>query len=447
MNYLKQLPAVFVLLTLIPQLSAGQRLTLTEAIDRAVTASQELAIAREEVRRSELASTQASAGRLPQLDFSGKYVYTSEVMEMVQPPTTVDLGFTSVTIPGQELAFGDEHTADFRLQVTQPIFTGLGLQKAHRASQYEVLAKRADLRRIELKIHCDAEEAYTLAQKASALVEVVQKQVDILERHYADAQRKVAAGVAPQEMSARAELALQQAQLHYKSSKRKKELAFIALRELLDMRDADLEIVLDELSESPLLEFDPEEMVSRAFQNRAEFDVLRIRQDILGEFVGVQQASFYPSLVAFGALNYGRPGVDRFANDWMFFQTAGVSLNWTLWDWNKRSSRVQEVRVSSRQLDETREALESRVRLQVHSAVQTIDDARERLDIAFESCRLSEDILNWVGERYEQGIAAEIDYLDAVDDNNRYETEKIIAWADYYVALVQLKRACGTEDE
>ena len=49
-------------------------------------------------------------------------------------------------------------------------------------------------------------------------------------------------------------------------------------------------------------------------------------------------AGCWPRVGADLRAHYGRPGVDAMANDWMGYATAGVSLDWPLWDAGARSS-------------------------------------------------------------------------------------------------------------
>jgi outer membrane protein TolC len=269
--------------------------------------------------------------------------------------------------------------------------------------------------------------------------------VDILERHLQEAQRKVETGIAPEEFSARADLALQQAQLQLQSARRGRKVACLILAEFIGYEGKSEALLLDALpGEVP--EFaSTSDLVGKALAHREELVQLSYQKDVMAELIGVSQAEYYPSLVAFGALNYGRPGIDRFANEWMFYQTAGISLNWTLWDWNKRSRQVQQVKVSDRQLDQSHRALQSRVGLEVETAEQMLYDAKGRYNLALESLTISGKIMTWVKERYQQGVATETEYLDAADDLIHTEIQKTVAIADYLLSLVQLRRACGTE--
>jgi outer membrane protein TolC len=424
--------------------SAGvaQTLTLTEAVDLALQNSEELHIAREEIRKAQWAAKAAGAKRLPQLDIAGNYRYTSEVMEMVQPPKTVDFGTGAFTIPGQVISFGDGQTAEIKLQMNQPIFTGFGLQKAHQAAQYAVREKEASFEQVRWTIQCMAEELYIRVQKATAWVNVARLHVETLSRHFDDARYRVEQGIAPQEAAARAEHAFQQAKIRLREAEHSQKIAWTALCELLGLPTDAAPRSLESLEPVTPLTL-PEDAVSLALNNRYELKVNRFRKDIAEESVGMRTAQYYPSLYAFGALHYGKPGVDLIDNDWMTYGTAGVSLNWTLWDWNQRSAGTQQLRSAVRQIDGSFKAQESKIRREVIKAMLDLEDADGRLEISVRGAQLAGEIQQWVQERYDQGVATEKEYLDALTEKNVAEIDHIIASADYRLAAVALKRACG----
>lgn len=421
---------------------AAAKLTLEEALSMALEASEELHIKQEEVRIAEFQAAEAGSRRWPQLDFSSQYVFTSEVMKFVQPSATLAVPqIGSVTIPGKETAFGDEHTVDFKLQATQPLFTGLRLKKAHRAAAYQVRQKQAEVERLRREVGCQTEELYVTVQKLSALKEVTELRVQTLQRHLQDAGRRVDEGVAPQEVKTRAEFALSQAELRRQEARHALQMAEISLREFLNLPDDGQPLQLDSLSLTP---FDADVWsVDFALANRSEFEALNAQEDAVEQQAGIEKAAYYPTLMAFGAVDYGRPGVDRLANEWMFYEMAGLSLNWTLWDWKGRQSRVEQVRAVHRQLQESRIALQSRVRLEVKSARLIVENTQKKLEVADQGLRLSRDVLRWVEARYSQGTATETEYLDAQSDYSASQMEHVVSLGDYRLALVALKRAAG----
>lgn len=439
--------SVLVLLVILCSGAPGQaqRLTLEEAISRALEVSDDLHISQEEVRLIEWQSLEAGNRRLPQLDFSGQYLYTSEIMSIEQAPMTIVPGapLAPITIPGKTTSFGDHHTVDFKLQVTQPLFTGFRLQRTYRAAQQKLRTQQAETRRLEWQVRCQAEEYYIQAQKSQALVDLARRRVDQLQRHLNDVQRQVTEEVAPREAAVRAEYALTQAQSKKTEAENGYRLAQVALRERLKWPPGEEDLLLDSLT------FNPAQSRSDDFdfavQHRWEFASLEAQTQATQERVGIERAAYYPTLSAFGAVDYGRPGIDKIANDWMLYEIAGINLTWTVWDWNTRQHKVEEMRAVQRQLEYARSALESRLRIEIQSAQLGLENACERVQVAQAGSDLARQILAWVDERVQQGVASEKDYQDAQDDYANSQTDFVVALADYRLARVALIRALGSE--
>jgi outer membrane protein TolC len=428
---------------LIVSIGEAQRLTLEQAITRALEASDVLHSSREDVKVAELQARQASAQRLPQLDFSGSYVYTSRVMSIHNSPIVIPLEMgQSLTLPGQDIQFGDHHNADFKVQVTQPLFMGFKLQRAYRAANQVVEVRRAERELTALNVRIQTEQNYINLQRTGAILEMSRLQVQTLERHLEDARARVRAGVALAEFASRAEYALSQAQLALQQAEQNHRLAQLNLIEQLKLPpDAALEL--------DSLEFMPGDTAGRDLEfaeaHRAEFRSLEAQAGASDERIGVQKGSFYPTLSAFGAVDYGRPGVDVIKNDWMLYERAGASLSWTLWDWGIRKNKVQEIQAARRQLDDARSQLESQVRLQIASAKLALSTAQQRIKVTEQGRKLAQDILDWVQNRYLQGVATETEYQDAQSDNLASRINAIVALADYRLARVALIAALGGE--
>jgi outer membrane protein len=437
---LKSLPLILALMPF--SAPAAERLTLDQAVARAEEASEELRISELDVAAASWQAEEAASRRLPQLDFSGQYIYTSDVMSIRQVPMTIAVPpVGEYTIPGRETKFGDNHTVDFKLQVTQPLFTGFRLSKAHRAAQHGVSARQAEADRVRWQVRCRAEEAYVNAQKSSALRRIAALRAAVLERHLDDAQNRMAQGVAPQEALDRARLALAQAHLKQQEAIQADRLAQVTLRELLDLPQGREELSLDSLEMSGSDLENPSWDLARS--RRAEFRTLEAQHSAAAERIGVEKAAYYPAVGIFGAVDYGRPGIDKIANEWMLYEIAGVNLTWTLWDWKIRRSRVEQMRAAQDQLSESQSALESRVRLELESANLNLDNARRRLSVAQQGQELAEKVLKWVSERYAQGVATEKEFLDAQDDLSTSQMDYVLALGDMRLAQISAKLAIG----
>ncbi len=420
----------------------AQRLTWNEALRRALEAAEELRISSEWIHIAELQIQEADRRRLPLLDFGGSYLYTSDVMSFEQPPMTVALpGLGSAVIPGRETRFGDNHTVDFKLQVTQPLFTGFRLKSTFLAAQEAVRQQQAEYEKVRLQILQKTEAAYLQAQKAVALRSAARLHLERLRRHLAEAQERMAAGVAPEEVTARAHFGVLQAQQKLQEAENLFEIAQMNLREILDLPDSGEELQLDSLE--TLQEEIPSQPEEYAFRHRPEFKSLEAQIAAAQHRTAVEHSAYYPALSAFGIVDYGRPGIDKIANEWMLYEMIGVNLSWTLWDWNLRKIRVGQTRAVIRQLQESEQLLRSNVRLQVLNARKSLDNAKRKLEITEEGARLAREVLNWVEARYTQGVATEREFQDAQDSVCASDADRIAALADYHLARSALKYALG----
>jgi outer membrane protein TolC len=421
---------------------AAQKLTRDEALQRTLEFSEELRISAEWIRISRLQAQEADRRRLPQLDFGGSYLYTSEVMSFKQPPMTVNIpGLGSAVTPGRETRFGDNHSADFKLQVTQPLFTGFRLRNSYRVAQEGVRLQRAEYEKVRLQILQKTEEAYLQAQKAAALRSAAQLHLDRLRRHLEEAQERLAAGVVPEEVVARARFGVLQAQQKLRETENLFDLAQLNLREILDLPDSAEELQLDSL-EASRVDL-PSQAEDFALRHRPEFKALEAQTAAALHKTAVEHAAYYPAFSAFGIVDYGRPGIDKIANEWMLYEMIGVNVSWTLWDWNIRKTRVEQARAAQRQLQETEQLLRSSVRLQWSQAQKSLDDATRKLEIAEEGARLARDVLKWVEARYAEGVATEREFQDAQDAVASSDSDRIAALADYHLAQTALKYALG----
>jgi outer membrane protein len=443
---MKNLIATFILpltLVLTSWSQAADRLTLEQAIARAREVSDAVHSSLEDVRIAQLQTNQASKLRLPMLDFTGSYIYTSEVMSQSSPATTIPLGLgQSVTIPGRDIVFGDHHNVDFKVQVTQPIFTGFRLQRTWRAARETVKVRQAEAERLSFQVRVQTEQNYLNLQRARAVLEISHVQVQTLERHLEVARHRVREGVALAEFVSRAEYALSQARLNLQQMQQHYDLAKLTLMEQLKLPpETDPELDTLRLISPDTTDKD----LSYAQAHRAEFRTLKAQAGAAEHRIQAQRGPLYPALSAFGAVDYGRPGVDMIQNDWMLYERAGATLSWTLWDWGIRKNKVQEVQAARRQLEDANNLFESQVRLQIAAAKLALNTGQQRLEVTAQGQRLAADILHWVENRYREGVATEDEYQDAQSELLNSQINAIVALADYRLAQVALIAALGGE--
>jgi len=136
---------------------------------------------------------------------------------------------------------------------------------------------------------------------------------------------------------------------------------------------------------------------------------------------GDEVLSFNGSPVAgFAELHYGKPGIDFFANEWSAYFQGGISLDWKLFNWNKRKYETEIVRFAAEKVKNGQQDFikeNEKLLSQLYETRETykrkLATVKELVDIAGQDIALKARLL-------EEQQLANIDYLGALTQGERY---------------------------
>jgi outer membrane protein TolC len=128
-----------------------------------------------------------------------------------------------------------------------------------------------------------------------------------------------------------------------------------------------------------------------------------------------------PQVAGFAQLHYGRPGIDFFKNQWSLYFQGGLSASMKLFDWHKKKQDHQVADASIRQLENRKQELLIEVKKnlkQLYTGLRSIESqltlAKQLASTAGEDAQLKEEL-------YKENQSANIDYLSALINKERYE--------------------------
>jgi outer membrane protein len=347
------------------------------------------------------------------VDLGASYRYTSEVMEQ-----TLGIGpFTNT------LKFGDGQTADVNLGVKAPVFTGgeLSGQAEAAAAGVEVAAHRT--RATALDIVREVRFAFYGALGREAQITAARLAVARLKRHVDETAAAAQAGGATEESRLRALERLRQAEQREVRAAAARDSAAVALGRLVGSPEQPVSPAGD-LGASLLA---GQDVSAARIADRPDLAALareEQRQELLAASL---RGRFWPRIGADVRGHYGRPGVDAIANDWTPYATAGVSLEWPLWDAGARASAVSQATARARQTAARRDDV-AEVVTAAHAAAQVdLDAARAAEALAQERVDLTQRILAMVANRLAAAAATESEYLDSQDDLTAAQTDLALA--------------------
>jgi outer membrane protein TolC len=394
------------------------RLDLNACLEQARAAAPRLEELRAAESEASAAAGEASARRLPSLGLGATYRYASESME-----ARISL---APGLPSRTLSFGDGQVADVNLALSLPLYTGGELARTAAAAaaggRVAALRSAAAVHDLDLAVR---RVFYATLGRESQLA-AAELAVARLQRHADEVAGSVTAGAATEEMRLRAVTRLREAEQRRTRAAAALDSAGVALGRLVG-RSGEAVLPSGDLAAS-LFEG---ESVPAAVGDRSDLAALEEEQGRQEQLAAAARGRLLPRIGGELATHYGRPGVDQLANDWMSYATAGVSLDWPLWDGGARRQRAVQAEARARQVEARHRDLEEAVTAAHATALRDLAAAREELGCATGRAELARRIGELVGARYARADASESEYLDAQDD---------VTAADLELSLVRTRQ-------
>lgn len=407
------------------------RLDLAACLAQARAASPLLAAAAAGSEETAAIAAEAEARRLPVLGLGGTYQYTTEHMQR-----ELQLG---PGLPAGSLEFGDGHVADLNLGLAVPLFTGGELARTAAAAGAGASAARERERAARLDLDRGIRLAHSGALGRRAQVEAARLAVARLARHLGTVAGARDAGAATEEAHVRAEARLLAARQRLAAAEAACDSSALALGRMVG-RPGRAVLPLGDVHETLLPDAAANLVPSPA---RADLAALAHEAGRQRELAAAARGRLRPRVLADVRAHYGRPGVDALANDWMPYGTAGVSIDWPLWDSGARAERARQaearatlLEAQGRDLSEAVATALATARANLAAAVAIESQAGARL-------ALQQRLLAMVEARQAQAAATGTEYLDAQDDLAQAEIDLVLARTRVRLAEAALLWALG----
>jgi outer membrane protein, multidrug efflux system len=440
---------------------ADRSLTLDEAIGLARAHNRDLRGARERIAIADAGVAQARAALMPTVAAQGRYTHNYKEVEFdaaaLAAPTLGLAGAIRATTNNvaEAAAIAEvERQTNAALAGQPPVV----IQKQEEldgvvSATVPVIAPASYFALSAAKRNRDASEAIYQVSEASVLVAVAQAYfaaggtdelvvarrdaVTVATETFDVAKARVAAELANQVESTRAETALVRAQQDLAEAENTRAAAYRALATLLGTREP---ITVHAAEPQPAEPGALDALIGEAHAHRPE---LAAQHATIAAAQANERASAWrwsPTLSAFGNVrvqNYAGFSGDKYA--WAL----GLELDWVVFDGGVRDAQRQLAEAQRREAEARLELLGDTVSDEVANAHGTLETKRKAVGSAQRAVELARETLRLVRAQYEAGTAKQLDVLQAQDV--LVSAEVALAQAHFDVALseLQLRRAAG----
>ncbi len=432
------------------------RISVTDALTRVLRESDEIRIGQAQLEVTGAQVTQARAAGLPALNLRGGY-------------TQVTRNARATIVSGS--IFGQNYTYTTTLALSQPVFQGGRIFAGMRAANDVREASRQNLAETRSRLTMDAHTAYLGAILARELVQIQEGNAALADARLAQVQQLEKAGRASRYdlLKARVDRAnLEPALLQARSNA---TIAEIELKQLLNFPSQAVLVLTEELDTAALRSSVAAivNAVSSGSVNRSSVRAAEATVDARREGIRIARADFMPTFSVF--LNNGYtalpstsgfptvwgqtaaancpPGSDPGRvcqnNGWYPDRSFGVQMAWPLFDGLRTKGSIDlagaQERVARAQLDLARElvAVEvARAQAEFSRAEATYNAQQQNTAEADEAYRIA-------ALRFERGLGTQLEVNDAQFSLLTARVNAARATTEYYLAAAELARSHGRE--
>ena len=420
-----------------PTNAIPETLRLQDCIDLALRQNPTILKAREEIRRTHGIIIETRAQAIPQITASGSYQQVAK--------STID----SIPVPGFPSVFDNqEQPWTAQIQISQLVYAGgrvsAALRAANLSDQVAALGFQSTVADTVLEVRKDFYQILL----DTALVEVRQQSVTLLEEQLRDAQSRFDVGSVPRFNVLRAEVELENAKPPLIRAQNDLRLSKEALVKVLALDSSNRTNAFTPINfEGKLVyehrDWDLPAALQQALQLRPELQASERNINVAKANVQVASSGYKPQASVFGNYGWHDYAFTNRLEDTREGWILGANVSWALFDGMLTRGKVTEARAQLQEANldyaDTRRQVELEVRQAYSDYLQTlelIEAQKKTVEEAEESLRLAE-------ARFRAGTGTQLDVLSAQTALTEARSNEIQALHDYNVAIATLERVTG----
>lgn len=361
--------------------------------------------------------------------------------------TSVNYGYTRYD---QYPTYGEKDRWTGHLNLSQPLFKGFALLSDFQKAKLTEEQTDAQLYNAELVVIQNVQSNFLALLKARMDVKSAQDSVERLESQLQVTTAFYEVGLQPRVDVLQAEVDLATARQNLLTANNTVSTQITRLNTLLNLPiEADIDYV-GSLEYMPV-NLQLQDCLKRAYKSRPDIEIGQKSVDIALKDAKIAASSFYPQVSAdFDYYKVGddpdMDGGDRWTHSASEYWTAGVNMNWTIFEFGADYQAWKQTKQNVKRLEADLEQTRLNAGFEVKKALLDLREAADRIDVSRKSVESAKESYRMAVARYQAQVGTNNDVLDAQARVSDSEAELNGALADYNTALVTLYVAMGEKN-
>lgn len=423
---------MFIILTFLMSMTSADtlRFTLEQAIDYALENNPEIEQLHIELEKSETKVGQALASFYPNITATGSYAYLTNI-------PVFEFG-------GMLIPFGQSENYSLQVSLQQVIFAWGKLYNAYKISDLGVRIAELNLARKRQEVRYAVSDAFygILVLEETALL--LRESLMQLERHSQAVETRYKAGLVSQFDLLRARVQVANLKPQVIEAENGLKLAREGFKMLLGI-PLDREVGVSGTLEMVEEEFDLNELTENALENRAELKNLKNSESIAKLSQRIARRANLPTLVAGATYERTKP-FSITGNEWGSNIVFNVGFEFPIFSGFRNFHQYREASLQLREVNLALDNLEKAITLEVKQSYLNLQAAKEAIMTAQENVGQAEKAFAIIETRYKNGLATNLEFLDAQLASMQAKTNYFSVLKNYYTARAEIYKAIGKEE-
>lgn len=423
----RQLGFLTLWLTFSLAVNAAESWTLERALDYALAHNPDARIAQQRIAAAQAGLEQANSAFWPRLQVQSSYTRTDNPMMV----------FGSIlnqrAYPGPSLNFNDVPDVDdlnARGIVTVPLYAGGRNVAGRQAAKANTEASKQDSAAVRNALGFEVSQTFYTVLKTRQFIHAAEAAVNSFETNLVVAQKRLDGGTLLKSDVLDIEVRLAQSREDLVRARNANILAERALRNLLGIEGGEFAVA----DTAPVISAPDAE----DFSQRPELGAARERESAAQAQVRSSKSGYQPRVSAFGSLDHDYGWVT--GGDGNSY-TAGVMLQWDLWDGFSTRAKAREAKANLESAREEQRKLRLALDLEVEQARLELKAANERLAVSSKAVEQAEESASLTRNRFEQGLAISTQLIDSETALVAARVRRAEAESDQCIAVAALRKA------
>lgn len=405
---------------------AAEPWTLESALDYALSHNPDARIAQQRIAAAQAGLEQANSAFWPKLQVQSGYIRTDNPMLafgsiLNQRSYSSSLNFNEVP---------DMDNLNARGIVTVPLYAGGRNVAGRKAAKANSEAAKQDSAAVRNALGFEVSRAFLTVLKTREFIRATEAAVNSYESNLTVANKRLDGGTLLKSDVLDVEVRLAQAREDSVRARNANTLAIRALRSLLGIEDGEFTVA----DSAPVVSMPH----SGDFTQRPELAAARERESAAQYQVRGSKSGYQPRVSAFGSLDYDYGWVTQ--GDGKSY-TAGIMLQWDLWDGFATRSKAREANANLESAREEQRKLRLALDFEVEQARLDLKAADERLAVSSKTIEQAAESAKLTRGRFEQGLALSTQLIDSETALVAARVRRAEAESDQRIAVAALRKA------